>query len=187
MDKDRADFEATLAMMRRNHGKNVIIPVTYPVGNGSDFKKVVNVLFDSDIPAEIADQVAECKSLLMDAIAESDEDMMMRYLEGENLSDEEVKAGLVTAVRECKVIPVFCGSATKDIGVTELMDAIGELFPEPLDRKEVALEDGSTMQREESGAGKALRVFSTIVTFFIWGSTEGLMVSPASKYLLQKS
>ncbi|MEA4863421.1 MAG: elongation factor G [Victivallaceae bacterium] len=161
MDKDRADFAATLELMRRNHGKSVIIPVTYPVGNAADFTGVVNVLFDNDVPSEIADAVAECRGLLMDAIAETDEDLMMRYLDGETIPEDEVRAGLKAAVKACKVIPVFAGSSTKDIGVTELMDAIADMFPEPLDRKELKLADGGTQAVGETGPGEAF-VFKVV-------------------------
>ncbi len=133
IDKDRADFKATLEAMRNNHGKGVIIPLYWPVGSGESFSRVVNVLLDKDIPAEIADDVEECRGLWLDAIAETDDELMMRYLDGEQLSDEEILTGLKKAVKKCSVIPVFAGSSLKDIGITELMDAIVELFPTPLD------------------------------------------------------
>ena len=155
LDRERSDFAATLEIMRKNHGKTVIIPVTYPVGKEAEFSKVVNVLFDTDIPADIADEVAECRGLLMDAIAETDEDLMMRYLDGEELSADEVKKGLVAAVQSCRVIPVFAGSAVKDIGVTELMDAISTFFPDPTLRKEIELENGEKIACSEDGTGIA--------------------------------
>ena len=161
IDKDRADFAATLEIMRRNHGKTVIVPVTYPVGKESEFSRVVNVLYDTDIPEEIAAPVAECRSLLMDAIAETDEDLMMRYLDGDTLSHEEIAKGLKSAVQSCRIIPVFAASSTKDIGVTELMDAINEIFPDPMLRKEIKLESGETMPRSETGPGSAL-VFKVV-------------------------
>lgn len=161
LDKERSDFARTLEVMRKNHGKTVIIPVTYPVGSEANFSRVVNVLFDKDIPAEIAEPVAECRALLMDAIAETDEDLMMRYLDGETLSDEEVKKGLIAAVQSCRIIPVFAGSAVKDIGVTELLDGIAELFPDPMHRKEITLDNGETMPRREDGPGYAL-VFKVV-------------------------
>ena len=160
LDRYRADFAATLEVMRGNHGKNVIIPLYYPVGGESSFSRVVNVLFDKDIPSEIAEPVAECRSLWLDAIAETDEDLMMRYLDGEELSDEEIARGLVAAVRSCKAIPVFCGSAAKDIGVSELLDGILQLFPDPLHRGEVPLADGNTLSLREDGPGAALVVKS---------------------------
>ena len=132
LDKERADFKATLEVMRGNHGRSVIIPLYWPVGSGDSFNRVVNVLFDRDIPAEIADDVAECRGLWLDAIAETDDELMMRYLDGEQLGDEEVLAGLKKSIKLGHTIPVFAGSSVKDVGITELMDAIIELFPTPL-------------------------------------------------------
>jgi len=132
LDRDRADFRATLELMRRNHGKNVVIPLYWPVGKESNFKGVVNVLFDKDIPPEIADDVAECRALWLDAIAETDDDLMMRYLDGGEMTDEELHAGLLKTVKNGRTIPVFAGSSTRDIGISELMDAIVEIFPSPL-------------------------------------------------------
>ncbi len=132
LDRDRADFKATLELMRRNHGKNVVIPLYWPVGKESAFSRVVNVLFDREIPPEIADDVAECRALWLDAIAETDDELMMRYLDGEELTDEEIHGGLLKTVKSGRTIPVFAGSAVKDIGITELMDAIVEIFPSPL-------------------------------------------------------
>lgn len=166
LDRDRADFAATLEIMRGNHGKNVIIPLYYPVGSESGFSRVINVLFEKNVPAEIAGPVAECRGLWLDVIAETDEELMMRYLDGEELTDEEIAAGLVAAVRNCKAIPVFCGSAAKDIGVTELMDGIIRLFPDPLQRQTVPDADGGELTISESGPGVGL-VFKSLNDSFI--------------------
>lgn len=133
LDRERADFKQTIEIMRKNHGKTVIIPLYWPVGSESNLSKVVNVLFDKDIPAEIADDVAECRSLWMDAIAETDEALMERYLEGEELTPEELKKGLRASVLSGSTIPVFAVGAQKNVGVTELLDGIVELFPNPLE------------------------------------------------------
>ena len=133
LDKDRADFKATLEIMRKNHGKNVIIPLYWPVGQADGFSRVVNVLFDTDIPAEIADDVAECKSLWMDAIAETDEELMERFLEGGELTADEIRKGLRASVLAGSTIPVFAASATKGIGLKELLDEVIALFPTPLE------------------------------------------------------
>ena len=133
LDRERADFKQTIEIMRKNHGKTVIIPLYWPVGSESNLSKVVNVLFDKDIPAEIADDVAECRSLWMDAIAETDEALMERYLEGEELTPEELKKGLRASVISGSTIPVFAVGAQKNVGVTELLDGIVELFPTPLE------------------------------------------------------
>ena len=133
IDRERADFEATLEQMRNNHGRNVIIPLYWPVGKEDKFEKVVNVLFDKDVPAEVADQVAECRQLWMDAIAETDDELMMRFLDGGELTEEEIKTGLRKSIISGKTIPVFAGSAVKGIGVPELLKAVKELFPTPME------------------------------------------------------
>ncbi len=133
LDRDRADFTATLEQMRKNHGRNVVIPLYWPVGKESGFTGVVNVLFDKDIPSEIAAQVAECRTLWLDAIAETDDTLMERYLNGEEMSEEEIRKGLIKTVHSCRTIPVFAASTTKDIGIKELMDAVVDLFPTPLE------------------------------------------------------
>lgn len=132
LDKERADFEATLEKMRHNHGRNVVIPLTWPIGKEGNFKSVIHVLTEQNLPADIKEQVTECRSLWMDAIAETDEDLMMRYLDGQTLTPAEIETGLKAAIASGKVIPVFAGSSTKDVGITELMDYMVKLFPDPL-------------------------------------------------------
>lgn len=166
LDRDRADFATVLEKMRTNHGKNVVIPLTWPVGKEAGFSRVINVLTETDVPAEIADQVAECRELWMDAIAETDEELMNRYLEGETLTPEEIKKGLKAAVLKCSVIPVFAGSTTKDIGITELMDAIIEIFPTALERTGMLLADKNLVPVKEDGPGIGL-VFKNINDPFI--------------------
>ncbi|MDD3153263.1 MAG: elongation factor G [Victivallaceae bacterium] len=142
LDHERANFSFVLGKMRENHGKNVVLPLTYPDGNGDKFTRVYDVLTATDVPDSIAAEVAECKELLMDAIVETDETLMERYLEGEQLKPEELAQGLLNAVLSCKIIPVFAGSSTKDIGITELMDYIVRIFPNSLDKKFAPLSDG---------------------------------------------
>ena len=166
LDRDRADFATTLEAMRGNHGKNVIIPLYYPVGAEANFSRVVNVLFDKDIPSEIADQVAECRALWMDVIAETDEELMMRYLDGEELTDEEIAQGLVTAVHNCKAIPIFVGSVAKDIGIDELMDGIIKVFPNPAERKDIKDVDGNTLEISETAPAIG-QIFKSINDSFI--------------------
>ena len=131
LDRDRASFADTLEKMRGNHGRNVVLPLTWPVGEEANFSRVINVLFEENVPAEIAEPVAEVRAMWMDAIAETDEDLMSRYLEGEALTPDELRKGLKAAIISCRVIPVFACSAAKDIGVQELMDAMAEIFPSP--------------------------------------------------------
>ncbi len=132
LDKERADFKSVLEVMRKNHGRNVIIPLFWPVGKEENLTKVISI-FDENVPDDIADDVAECRTLWMDAIAETDDELMARYLDGEKLTVDEIKQGLRKSIMAGKTIPVFACSAAKDIGVAELMDAMIEFFPTPLE------------------------------------------------------
>ena len=132
LDRERADFKKTIEQMRRNHGKTVIIPLYWPVGAEAGFKGVVSV-FDADVPADIADDVAECRTLWMDAIAETDEELMERYLGGEELTIDEIKKGIRKSVMSGSTIPVFMGSSITGVGIKELMDGICDFFPTPLE------------------------------------------------------
>lgn len=156
LDRERADFDTVLAAMRENHGKNVVLPLTYPVGNGDKFTRVIDVLHDTDIPSDIAAQVAENKEMLMDAIAETNDSLMERYLNGDEIDMKEFDAGLLEAVLSCRIIPVFATSSTKDIGVTELMNYIERIFPKPLDKKQAPLANGEFIKVSDSGAGIGL-------------------------------
>ena len=161
LDRERADFDVVIEKMRKNHGKTVVLPLTYPLGKGAEFSRVVDVLHDTDIPAEIADKVAENKELLMDAIAETNESLMERYLNGEALDPKEVDEGLLAAVLSCRIIPVFAGSSAKDVGITELMDYIGRIFPKPLDKIAAPLADGGKLPVRDDGPGVGL-VFKAV-------------------------
>jgi elongation factor G len=163
MDADMADFNKVLAQVQEAYGKTVCVPITMPVGQAANFSKVVHVLRDSDIPAEIADDVAAYKEQLMDTIAESDEELMMKYLDGEQLSDEEIATGLHTAILNGDLVPVFASSVEKDIGVEELMNAIVNLLPAS-GKNKIKFKDGS--EADTSNEPIAL-VFKSILDPFI--------------------
>ena len=176
IDRDRADFKAVLEQLQEAYGKTVCVPVTLPVGKESGFSSVVNVLRDTDIPAEIADDAAKYKEMLMDTIAESDEALMEKYLEGEALTDEEIATGLYTAIMSGDLVPVYAASVAKDIGVTRLMDSINNLFPNPLTKKAVTLADDSELKLSGSGE-PAAQIFKCVVDPFIGQLTFFKVVS----------
>jgi len=179
LDKERSDFSTTLEKIQEAYGKTVCVPITMPVGKEGDFAKVVNVLTEKDAPAEIADSLKTFREQLMDTIAESDEELMMKYLEGEELTEEEIASGLRGAVLAGDLVPVFAGSVEKDIGVSELMDSVASLFPEPLavEKRDV---DDEVLELKEDGPGSAL-VFKSIVDPFIGQLTFFRVVSGTFK------
>lgn len=152
LEMEGADFERVLHELQDAFGKTVCVPLTYPDGKEAAFTKVINILTDKDLPAELE----EYRHSLMDTIAESDEELMEKYLGGEELTQEEINKGLKTAVLSGGLAPVFAGSTAKDIGITELMDAINNLSPDPQGRGSITMVDDSKMEVSESGPAVAL-------------------------------
>lgn len=176
MDKSMADFNKVLGQLREAYGKTTCVPIVMPIGQGDSFEGVVHILRGENIPEE-----AEAyKELLMDTIAESDEDLMTRYLEGEELSEDEISQGLKSAILEGALIPVFAGSVEKDLGVEQMMNGTVNLFPDPLAREVVPGKDGEDIELVESGEGVA-RVFKSIVDPFIGQMTFARVYSGTLK------
>ncbi|MFW6161424.1 MAG: elongation factor G [Planctomycetota bacterium] len=133
MDAEHADFAPVLEALQGTFG-NAVVPITYPVGEAGSFSAVVNTLSSpDDVPAEVADRVAAIGKALRESIIEADEDLMMRYLEDEEIAPEEVMAAAGKAVASGTLVPVFCTAAEQDIGVAEMLDAIAAMFPSPAD------------------------------------------------------
>ncbi len=166
LDRELSDFNRVLEQIQEAYGKTVCIPITVPIGKEKDISKVVNVISGKDIPEDIAVDVAMYREKLMDAIAEADEELMVRYLEGQQFSDDEILKGLNKAICKGTLVPVFAGSSIKDIGITELMDALANLFPNPLSAGEKEMKDGKKLAFREDGPGMAL-VFKSIIDPFI--------------------
>ncbi|MEG1478383.1 MAG: GTP-binding protein, partial [Clostridiales bacterium] len=144
MDRENANFEKTIESLREKLTKN-IIPVTIPIGEGEDFRGIVNIIDNKaftyedgkpteiEIPADMEDNIAKYREMLYDAAAEGDDDIMEKYLDGEELSKKEVLKGLHNGVKNAKVTALYCGSATNNIGIDELMDAIFFDCPDPIE------------------------------------------------------
>lgn len=148
MDKERADFLKAVDDMEKSLGARAVI-VTMPIGAAEDFKGTIDLItmrarlykFDEkgtydevDIPAELMDEAERLREQLLEAIAESDDELMEKYLEGETLTEEELYRGLREGVLTSVFTPVFCGSATANIGVRQLMDYIVACLPSPVDK-----------------------------------------------------
>ncbi len=132
MDSDRADFETAIESLR---GLEVNpVPVVLPVGSGEGFKGVVNLLDMKNVPAELEAEAQRAHERMVEAAAECDDDLLEKYLEEGDLTPDETMRGLVLGVHAGQVLPVLCGSATKEIGVGDLLAAVGGLLPSPVDR-----------------------------------------------------
>ncbi len=142
MDEERADYAAVLDDLRTRFEKP-IVPVTVPIGSGSDFSGVVNLVtneaFSGDgssetkmeIPAEVADQIEEYRAQLVEAAAEGDDELTMKYLDEETLTNDEIRQGIAEGLRANKVVPVLCGSAIQASGIHALLDFLVWAAPSP--------------------------------------------------------
>lgn len=148
MDKERADFLKAVDDMEKSLGSRAVV-VTMPIGAEEEFKGTIDLVrmkarfykFDEkgtyeegDIPAEYQDEAERLREQLLEAVAESDDELMEKYLEGESLSEEEVLKGLREGTLTGVFTPVFCGSATANIGIRQLLDYITICMPSPIDK-----------------------------------------------------
>lgn len=152
MDRTGADFQNCVGQIRERLGHNAI-PIQYPIGAEADFKGVVDLVgmkaiiwdeetlgakfHEEDVPADLVDEVSAAREKMIEAVAETDEALLEKYLGGEELSEEELWAGLRKACISIQVIPVLCGTAFKNKGVQPLLDAVISLLPSPLDVENV--------------------------------------------------
>jgi elongation factor G len=142
MDRENADYQQVVQTLRDRYG-NAIAPVQLPIGSAEGFKGVIDLVEMKafigsgkevdcqDIPAEYQAEAQKYRELLVESAAEGDDELMMKYLEGEELTHDEVVRGLHEGIDAGKVVPVLCGSALKDIGMTDLLDIIVHEFPNP--------------------------------------------------------
>ncbi|MCR4432891.1 MAG: elongation factor G, partial [Caldiserica bacterium] len=157
IDKENTDFNKTLNELTEAFGKSVI-PVQIPIGKEASFKGVVDLLRmkalyfqeqtgkfeEQEIPEELKKEAERAREKLIEAVTESDDTLLEKYLEGQEISEEELKTGLRKAIRECKVFPVLTGSAIRNQGSAALLDFILDYFPSPLDLGEVQATDPRT-------------------------------------------
>lgn len=166
MDITGADFFRGVSMMKDRLKANAV-PIQLPIGKEDTYVGMVDLVTMkarvykddlgqdieiTDIPQDMAEMAKEYRENLIEAISEFDEELMMKYLEGEALSEEEIKAGIRKATIEVKMTPVLCGSSYKNKGVQILLDAILDYLPSPLDIPPVVGINPSTDAEEERHA-----------------------------------
>lgn len=141
LDNERADFAAAVADMNESLSGCEAVPVQVPIGQGTSFQGVVDLLtgkahFASgeigEVPAEMAEEVAIAREALIDAVAATDDDLTMKYLEEGELSPEELVAGLRGAIATGTLVPVLCVSAVREVGVQALLDFLVDAALSPV-------------------------------------------------------
>ena len=157
MDRENADFGGTLSQLRSVLGKKCV-PAQVPIGAQDRFEGVVDLVTmkaytgekgsENEIPSSLSETVSRYREQLVEAVAETDDALINKYLEGEELSEEEVRRGLRAGVISRTIMPVFSGSATKTIAVGLLLDALVNYAPSPQDIGEVAAQQGPSGPQE---------------------------------------
>ncbi len=148
MDINGADFYRVIKMMHERLGANAV-PITLPIGAEDSFRGIIDLIHDHalmyhdddlgkeydvvDIPAEYAGVVAEYRQKLVESVAEQDDELLDKYLDGKEITPEELLTVLRKATVQMKVVPVICGSAYRNKGVQILLDAIVDILPAPTD------------------------------------------------------
>jgi len=195
LDRENANFERVLANLKENFGIHVI-PVMLPIGAEDSFSGVVDILkqkaykfegtkvSEIPIPDDLKAEVEKYREPLMEAAAEGDDALLLKYLEGEPLSDEEVFVGLRQGVLKAKVVPVFCGSAFKNIGIQPLLDAVIDLLPAPV-------ETGKDEEKDLQQKSLAAIVFKTMADPYVGKLSfirvaSGVLKSDTSIYNVNK-
>ena len=147
MDATGADFYACINSVRERLKANAVA-IQIPIGAEDTFVGMIDLIENvalihkddlgkdierGEIPAELQDKAEEYRNLMIEAIAETDEELMMKYLDGEELTKEELKAALRKATINNEIVPVICGSSYKNKGVQEMIDLVVDYLPSPID------------------------------------------------------
>lgn len=148
VDRENSNFERALQQLKDKYGM-AVVPLQIPIGKESSFKGVINIteqkakifdpkaktMIDTEIPGDLQSLVDEYRNALMEAVAETDEELLDKYLGEGELSNEEIITGLRKGIQSCEIAPVFCGSALSNVGIHTLLDNIVSYFPSPADKE----------------------------------------------------
>jgi elongation factor G len=152
MDRTGADFYHAVEMMKERLGANAI-PINLPIGEGDIFTGVIDLInfrarmfheetfgatFDDiDIPDDLMETAKKFRTEMLEAVSEVDDTLLEKYLEGKEITEDEIKTVLRQATIELKIVPVLCGSAFKNKGIQRLLDSVVDFLPSPVDFKEI--------------------------------------------------
>lgn len=148
MDRVGADFYNAIDMMKTRLGANAVA-ITLPIGEGDMFSGVIDLMTmrarmyhddtlgatfeDKEIPSDLVATAEKYRTIMLEAVSDVDDTLLEKYLEGEEITEEEVKKVLKIATHELKITPVLCGSSFKNKGVQKLLDSVIDLLPSPVD------------------------------------------------------
>jgi elongation factor G len=181
IDDPRADYTKTLEEMKAVFGKSVT-PFVYPIQEDGEFKGFVDIVdmtarrydgiyrVEMPVPEGMADVIEPLREMIMEAVAETDEELMVKYFNGEEFTFDEIKQAIRTGVKDGSIFPVYCGSGQNNIGVRSLMDGMGKYLPAPSEIEEIAhiadtAEPIEIVQSEDETT--AAVVFKTVVDPYV--------------------
>ena len=141
MDRENASFSRVMSSLADSFGRECV-PVQLPVGSEADFTAVINLLDpSSDVPTGLGDEVEDARERLIEAAAESDDELEEKYLEGEEITQEELIRGLRAGLRSGDFVPVLFGASQMSIGIAEILDGIVDLLPAPSESEDAGEPD----------------------------------------------
>ena len=177
MDRDNASFERTLESLKVKF-ETTFVPVVLPIGSQSSFTGVVDLIamkaylgdkgVEAEIPADMRDAVEMARTEMMEYAAEMDDELMMNYLDGEELTDQEIRHALQIGAQRGALTLVFAGSGTKNIGVRQLLDGVASFLPAPGPRTVTRMSDEAEIELAPDPAGPlVVQVFKTLADPFV--------------------
>ena len=178
MDRENANFARAVDSLRETLGDDKIVAFQIPIGHADAFKGVISLIEmkayvgpegkEAPIPADLQAAAEEARVTLVEAAAEADDELIMKYLDGEELTIDEVRRGLHQGVKNCAITPVYCGTAVGGIGLERLMQAVRRYVPAPNERKVAATKGGNAIELESDASGPiAGAVFKTIIDRYV--------------------
>ncbi|MEZ4718631.1 MAG: elongation factor G [Caldilineaceae bacterium] len=178
MDRENADFGKAVDSLRNTFADANIVPFQLPIGQGETFKGVISLVSlkayvgpegkEAPIPEDMADAVETARLALIEAAAEADDELILKYFDGEELTAEEVRRGLHKGVRSRAIMPVYCGTALGNIGMERMLKALPRYVPAPSERTVSVSKSGeSTELSAEAGGPEIAQVFKTIIDRYV--------------------
>ncbi len=165
IDRENSDFFKTVEQLQSKFGRKCV-PIQLPIGAESKFEGVVDLISKAAKPPQsLADKVAAFRERLVESVAETDDNLIAKYLEGTELTEDEIRRALRAATINGKLVPVLAGSALQSKGIAELIESILNYLPSPKDKGKTTAKNAQTQQDEEiepdESAPLAALVFKT--------------------------
>ncbi len=178
MDRENANFQQTVDSLRATFTDLRFIPMQLPIGSAENLQGIISLVTmkaylgkeekEAPIPADMIDAVESVRLAMVEAAAEADDELITKYLDGEELTAEEVRSGLRKGVLEGKIAPIYCGAATRVIGLERLLKALGRYVPVPSAHPMLAYKEGEPVVLDSNPNDAPVAfVFKTMIDRFV--------------------